>query len=179
MRFKYLTATMLREAACLIEQGEYACICWAIEKLEGEHFGPARKEFERLLEEMNVSKNGWLYYQLGDQTIETDRKQSWCSQEQSISRAFFLHMLADAIAYKTPKKQKFDGSKKPFSKNPSEPGVYAVVNKWGNIHYSKWDGKQWNCTCDNAERANCYFDDPSDGIYFCNNYTHWINTKLL
>jgi len=177
MRFKYLNATMLRQAACLIEQGECACICWAIEKLEGIVVGPARKEFEQLLEEMNVSKNGWLDYQLGDRTIETDRKQRWCSEEQKIARAFFLHMLADAIAYKTPKKQKFDGSNKPFSENPSEPGVYAVVNTWGHTHYSKWDGNIWFMTAEPASRAK-EMNTKSYDIYKYR-YSHWINTKLL
>lgn len=189
MRFNYLTATMLREAACLIEQGECACICWAIEKIEGEHFGPARKEFERLLEEMNVSKNGWLDYQLGDRTIETDRKQSWCSQEQRVARAFFLHMLADAIAYKAPKRQKFDGSNKPFSENPSEPGVYAVVLRNSNIphvimniyHFSKWDGSKWCITTDSVKCALMH-STKSPTIHnrnpLWNNYSHWINTKL-
>lgn len=179
MRFKYLTATMLRKAAERLIENKSYCMCWAIDYVSC-YQREVIVEFENVLDEMGVSKSGWLDYQLGTKVVKTNRNQSWCSEEQRFARAFFLHMLADAIAYKEPKKSKFDSSNKPFSENPSEPGVYAVapiLHKYTVHHYSKWDGKKWCLTCDTAEDAKNH-QRKSFGIYD-GSYSHWINTKLL
>ena len=102
MRFKYLTATLLRKAAKSILSDKHGFMCNAIRDLGSQK---ALKEFEQVLEEMQVSACGNLFYFISTEDEYMVRGHDGADQEKSaITRAFFLHMLADAIAYKTPKK---------------------------------------------------------------------------
>lgn len=195
MRFKYLTATMLREAAMRIyENPNY--ICFTLDELANKEFSDARLEMVKVLTDMGVSTGGWLDYKVkGVSTCHyqlyksTDHNDASVSHPEMIEmRVIFLLMLADAVAYKPNRGKrkvasKFDGSKKPFSENPSKPGVYAVVPRMAPTmkHYSKWDGNKW-CLTDyspeSAEKNNRQSPSINTEHSTCGSYSHWINTKL-
>lgn len=65
---------------------------------------------------------------------------------------------------------------KPFSVNPSKPGVYQVKhNNHHRLHWSKWDGSHWYETSESpiyADKAiNASFSIPND----C--YSGWVDTQ--
>lgn len=65
---------------------------------------------------------------------------------------------------------------KPFSVNPSKPGVYQVKHEGcGPLHWSKWDGSQWYETSGLPAYAikatDASFSIPND----C--YQGWIDTQ--
>ena len=103
MRFKYLTATLLRNVANAILAHEWGFMCTAIRDFGSEE---ARMEFEQVLEEMQVSMCGNLFYFISpeDEYMVRGDDGGDDQEKSAIIRAFFLHMLADAIAYKAPKK---------------------------------------------------------------------------
>lgn len=129
MRFKYLTATILREAANAILAHERGFMCTAIRDFGSEE---ARMEFEQVLEEMQVSKCGNLLYFISpDDEYMVKGDDGGADQEKSaIIRAFFMYMLADAIAYKAPKKKKltYDQWKSQVNEIAAKEGLVPMKN---------------------------------------------------
>jgi len=99
VRFKYLTATILRNAAIQVEENDFP-MCWAVRDQIGSFNwfeDGGSEEFEGLLKDMDVPLNGWLWLD----NAENRRGRFWDSDpELKAVRVLFLLMLADAIAYK-------------------------------------------------------------------------------
>jgi hypothetical protein len=145
MRFKTLTATILRNAAIRVEENSLP-MCWAI-RTELQHIGfeleqamkIVRVEFEKLLTEMDVPNSGWLW--LDDQD---KRGRKWDTDpELREARVMFLLMLADAVAYKSKRVKPvkstddwIDGSIK-----PEKPGVYErEFDSLDHVQFGYFDG---------------------------------------
>lgn len=146
MRFKYLTAIMLRNAAADILNGDNQFMCVAIYELGGIN---AENEFRNLLTEMNVRTIGTLYYLISpdDNYYVKGFEGSVFDEDARFTRAFFLHMLADAIAYKAPKKIDYRW-RDPFMEPPEVPGVYerdfGQIKEGDVPEFQYWDGVVWH-----------------------------------
>jgi hypothetical protein len=147
MRFKHLTATILRNAAIEVEERNVP-MCWAVRGQVGleNWIREGRSEFEGLLEEMNVPTDGWLWLR----TLEERTDREWDSDpELKAVRVLFLLTLADAVAYKSNGGKKRTNSEWfPTSTNPPRPGVYErdfgqKNNPCEITEYNLWNGNNW------------------------------------
>jgi hypothetical protein len=187
MRFNYLTATMLRNAAIRVEENSLP-MCWAIrDELKENGFnqyeavGIMEVEFESMLKYMGVPTSGWLWLEFKERQ---DRK--WDTDpELKAVRVLFLLMLADAVAYKSnggKSKEKLN----PMSKFPSELGVYVLKHTSVlDPHYSYWNGNHWCFTANDVESANRLGKHygKSPGVYELDGsitryYVGWYNKRL-
>jgi len=145
MRFKTLTATILRNAAMRVQESSLP-MCWAIRnELRENGFGYSEAirivavEFESLLEKMNVPTNGWLW--LSGKTWEERQGRRWDTDpELREARVMFLLMLADAVAYKTERVKSNDGWIDGSIK-PEKPGVYQrEFDTLDHVQFGYFDG---------------------------------------
>ena len=108
MRFKYLTATFLRNAAEFIDAShyeEFMCHCvegWRQDPSIRPDYHDAKnrlREFKVLWKEMNMQSAGNLLEYGQDETSENGfYSDDWRARNEQ--RVMFLLMLADVIAYK-------------------------------------------------------------------------------
>lgn len=166
MRFKYLTATMLRNVAFRLMEDEnttgFMCIDLRLELRSlgfvpgSQEYNGANTEFKKVLQEMRVSTDGSLDHP--ERTYRDGINGEWKEE----ARIMFLLMLADAIAYKpnggkkAVMKSKRNDEWFPTSVNPPRPGVYErdfgrKTYPHKEAEYNYWDGTQWWYGCQSVQ----------------------------